>query len=284
MKREFTDLALPERLPRWGVLVLESHHSPEFTMEWRTHPFVKLVYVLSGKGTFHLGQQTESFATGDVIVVAPGTRNRIEDDPSSASSLYVCCIATSLLQFESEAIAWLATRVLRGDGHFANRVASLLRRMVHAQEVETPSRSIALVADAMKLVHAVCQRTEKSRRSGKDSPDERAIVQRYIETLPSQFFDESTIDAAASQLGIRRRTFTKLFTEATGETWLNHLRRLAIEHARRRLRQTDLPITSVAFECGFNDLSTFYRQFKHHCGTSPGKYRAQVQSDQSPIR
>ena len=284
MKRELTDLALPERLPTWGVLVLESHHSPEFTMEWRTHPFVKLVYVLSGQGTFHLGRKSEPFATGDVIVVAPGTRNRIEDDPSSASSLYVCCIAASLLQFDSEAVAWLATRVLRGDGHFANRVASLLRRMVHAQEVQTPSRSVALVADAMKLIHAVCQRTEKLRRSEKDSPDERAIVQRYIETLPSQFFDESTIDAAASQLGIRRRTFTKLFTELTGETWLNHIRRLAIEHAQRRLRQTDLPITSVAFECGFNDLSTFYRQFKHHCGTSPGKYRKRVHSDQLPIR
>ncbi len=92
-RKKLTDRALPERLPTWGVLVLESHHSPEFTMDWRTHPFVKVVYVLSGKGMFHLGNQTEHFSTGDVIVVAPGTRNRIEDDPSSASSLYVCCIA-----------------------------------------------------------------------------------------------------------------------------------------------------------------------------------------------
>jgi AraC family L-rhamnose operon regulatory protein RhaS len=284
LKRKLTDRALPERLPTWGILLLESHHSPEFTMDWRTHPFVKVVYVLSGKGTFHLGNQSEPFSTGDVIVVAPGTRNRIEDDPSSASSLYVCCIAKSLLRFDSDLVQRLATHVFRGDGHFANRVASILRRMVHAQEVETPTRSVALVADAMKLIHAVCQRGEKSRRSEKDVANERATVERYVENLPSQFFDESTIDAAANQLGIPRRTFTKLFTEITGETWLNHIRRLAIEHAQRRLQQTDLPITSVAFECGFNDLSTFYRQFKTHCGMSPGKYRANSESDQLPMR
>ena len=135
MKRKLTDQALPERLPTWGVLVLESHHSPEFTMEWRTHPFVKVVYVLSGKGTFHLGQRTEPFSTGDVIVVAPGTRNRIEDDPGSAPSLYVCCIAKSLLRFDSDAVDWLATRVIRGDGHFANRrVGSEVGVRHHAQQ------------------------------------------------------------------------------------------------------------------------------------------------------
>ena len=253
-------------------------------MEWRTHPFIKVVYVLSGKGTFHLGPNTEPFSAGDVIVVAPGTRNRIEDDPTSASSLYVCCIAKNLLRFDSDLIQLLTTDIYRGDGHFANRVASILRRMVHAQEVESTTRSVSLVADAMKLVHAVCQRSEKSRRSEKGVATERVTVERYVESLPSQFFDESTIDVAANQLGIPRRTFTKLFTEITGETWLNHIRRLAIEHAQRRLHQKDLPITSVAFECGFNDLSTFYRQFKTHCGMAPGKYRESLESRQSPIR
>lgn len=284
MNVRLTDRALPERLPTWGVLLLESHHSPEFTMEWRTHSFLKLVYVLSGKGSFHLGRHLEPFSTGDVIVVAPGTRNRIDDDPSSASSLYVCCIARSLLSFDGNLIRQLSSDVYRGDGHFTNRVASLLRRMVHAQELETPTRAISLVADAMKLVQAICQRTEKMRPSEIDVADERIAIERYVGNLPTQFFEESTIDAAAHQLGVSRRNFTKLFSEITGETWLHHIRRLAIEHAQRRLRQHDLPISSIAFECGFNDLSTFYRQFKSHCGMSPGKYRLTFDSDHSPIR
>ena len=274
MGQKLTDRALPERLPRWGVLVLESHHSSEFTMEWRTHPFYKLVYVLSGKGKFFLGREAADFAAGDVIVVRPGTRNKIEDDPASASSLYVCCVAESLLSFDPQLSKQLTTRLFQRDGHFANRVASILRRMVHAQDSDSPSRSVAMVAEAMKLVHAVCERSQKTKRNEKEGGDDRVVIKRYVDSLPSHFFDESSIDAAADQLGIARRTFTQLFIDITGETWLNHTRRLAVEHAQRRLRQTNLPITSVAFECGFNDLSTFYRQFKKQCGMAPGAYRA----------
>jgi hypothetical protein len=137
MKPPLTDRALQEQLPSWGVLVLESHHSPEFTMEWRTHPFVKVVYVLRGSGSFFLGKKEESFADGDVIVVPPGTRNRIVDDPTSAASLYVCCVARSLMRFDPNLVAQLPCRVLRREGHFANRVASVFRRMVHDQQSST---------------------------------------------------------------------------------------------------------------------------------------------------
>ncbi len=273
MKPPLTKRALPERLPGWGVLVLESHHSPEFAMEWRTHPFVKVVYVLSGRGTFFLGKNEQIFSPGDVIVVPSGTRNRIVDDPSSAASLYVCCVARSLLRFDPSLGAQLPCRVLRREGHFAHRVASVFRRMVHTQQSSTTKRPVAMVADAMKLILMISERSAESPKSEKGSADDRRRVQQYVDSLPGRFFEETSIDAAADQLDIPRRTFTNLFTEITGDTWLQHLRRLAIEHAQQRLRETDIPIASIAFECGFNDLSTFYRQFQKRCRMSPGEYR-----------
>lgn len=287
MTAPLTDHALHETLPSWGVLVLESHHSPQFEMEWRTHDFVKIVYVLKGRGTFHLGNDDETFSAGDVIVVAPQTRNRIVDDPTSAASLYVCCIATRIFDFEPATIDRLQTGWLRNNGHFANRVASIFRRLVYWQDTARTIRPAAMVADALKLVVLINRRSEGSGlRSAVSSNssipiDERALLQDYIDALPSQFFDETTIDAAAAQLAIPRRTFTKLFTELTGESWLSHLRRLAVDHAKRRLQQTHLPIASIAFECGFNDLSTFYRQFKKQTGQSPGQFRKQTDADAS---
>jgi AraC family L-rhamnose operon regulatory protein RhaS len=242
-------------------------------MEWRTHPFVKVVYVLSGRGTFFLGKKEQSFADGDVIVVPLGTRNRIVDDAASATSLYVCCVARSLLRFDASLDGQLPCRVLRREAHFAQRVASVFRRMVHTQQSSTRIRSVAMVADAMKLIQLICEKSGESIKSEKGSNDDRRQVQQYVDSLPSRFFEESSIDAAVHQLDIPRRTFTKLFAEIAGETWLQHVRRLAIEHAQRRLRGSDVPIASIASECGFNDLSTFYRQFQRRCGMSPGAYR-----------
>jgi AraC family L-rhamnose operon regulatory protein RhaS len=213
-----TDRALREQLPGWGVLVLESHHSPEFAMEWRTHPFIKVVYVLSGCGTFFLGQKEQRFAQGDVIIVPPGTRNRIVDDPSSAASLYVCCVARSLLRFDPSLGRRLPCRVLRREGHFAHRVASVFRRMVHTQQSSTKTRPVAMVADAMKLIQMISERSREPHKSDKGSTDDRRCVQQYVDSLPGQFFEETSIDAAAEQLEMPRRTFTKLFAEIAGET------------------------------------------------------------------
>lgn len=274
METLLTDRALPEQLPEWGVLVLESHHSPKFVMEWRTHPFVKIVYVLSGRGTFFLGEKGHDFAAGDVIVVPPGTRNRIVDDPACASSLYVCCVSQSVLRFDVSLITQLPCRVLPREGRFAHRVEKVVRRMVHTQQLTTKMRPISMVIDALKLIQMISEISRETQRIAKGSTEYRRCVQQYVDSLPSRFFEETSIDATADQLDIPRRTFTKLFAEIAGDTWLRYLRRLAIEHAQHRLRGTDVPIASIAFECGFNDLSTFYRQFNRYSGMSPGEYRA----------
>ncbi len=271
-------------------------------MEWRTHDFLKIVFALRGEGVFHFEKSSQPFAAGDVIVVPPGTANRIEDDPASASSLYVCCMATSLLEFDPSLLGRFQIQCIQGGGHFTNRVASLMRRMVHVQEqgqdlsqrkphseaIHHASRNIAMVIEAMNLVQLVVQhnsreRTTESGAGGQsDASRHRSEIARYVASLETEFFEATTIDAAAASLGIPRRTFTKLFAEQTGKTWLQYVRSISIKHAGRRLRETDTPVTSVAFECGFNDLSTFYRQFKSQTGMSPAAYRSQ-QSDRLKI-
>ena len=274
MDYQLTDRAHPENLPSWGVLVLESHHSPKFAMDWRTHEFVKIVYVWKGRGEFHIGDTIHSFRANDVIIIPPHTRNRIVDDTSAAPSLYVCCIATQLLSFEHRLADSLDITLQRHRHGFTNRITSLLRHLIHSQQKPVATTSISMVADALRLLQLVLEIESKPRTILQPDGNERTVLQRYIAELPERFFEESSIDSASQQLGIPRRKFTQLFHELTGETWLSYTRRVTIEHSQKRLAQTDLPITSIAFECGFRDLSTFYRQFKKLSGMSPGEYRS----------
>ena len=277
--QKLTTTALRERLPSWGVLMLESHHSPEFTMDWRTHSFLKVVFVLHGEGVFHFADSSVNFCAGDVIVVPSGTRNRIEDAPESASSLYVCCIATKLMNFDAPLASRFTTRRFQEQRQFANRVSALMRRMVHAQDRGDAAEPLSMVSDAMQLLDLILKGSSQAdARSKKGQSPDRESVSRYIQSLPSEFFEATTIDAAAASLQIPRRTFTKLFAELAGETWLQRIRRHAIDHAKTRLADSQLSIASIAFECGFNDLSTFYRQFKKQVGLRPSEYRSRKTS------
>jgi AraC-like DNA-binding protein len=52
-----------------------------------------------------------------------------------------------------------------------------------------------------------------------------------------------------------------------------------INHARKRLIDTDLPIAAVALESGYSDQSSFTRQFRRSTGLSPSEFRRLRKND-----
>ncbi|WP_197443745.1 helix-turn-helix domain-containing protein [Maioricimonas rarisocia] len=270
-----TRTALPETLPDWGVLVLESHHAPDFRMEWRTHGFVKVLYALSGSGEVLIRDKAYPWTARDLVVVPPRHRNRIVDAPGIATSVYVLCVATSLLRFDPEFACQLQPGQVRRSVHLANQVESRLRHLLFEQSRGSRETPIAMVADALQLLALVASQPRPAGRQKDDSSETpfEGELDAYLESLAANFFEATTIDAAADQAGIPRRRFTELFRERTGTTWLEYVHGLRIDHACRLLRETTTPIPSIAFECGFGDLSTFYRVFRRRCGVSPGRWR-----------
>jgi AraC-like DNA-binding protein len=66
-----------------------------------------------------------------------------------------------------------------------------------------------------------------------------------------------------------------VFKEVYGETPHRYLQRRRVERAMTLLRQTDRPITDVAWDVGFASLGTFSRTFSNIVGLSPSEFRAQ---------
>ncbi len=269
-----TDRAVDERLPAWGVVMIESHHADDFVMEWRRHSFVKLIYALSGSGEVQTKDQSIEFSAGDCVVVPSGIENRIVDTPKSQPSLYVCCIEAERFDFDPSVISGLAANKITGGGATERSIASLMRRLILTQNHAQPDCSISMVADGLSLVRlAMTSIGRKVSQTSHEADQKRQRIIKYVADLEHRFYEVASIDQAASELDMSRRSFTDLFAAITGTTWLRYRRRLAIEHAKKRLIGTDLSIVSIAFECGYEDLSTFYRQFKQECGTSPAIFR-----------
>jgi AraC-like DNA-binding protein len=65
------------------------------------------------------------------------------------------------------------------------------------------------------------------------------------------------------------RRMRRVFGLTTGQ-WVLQTR---INHARKRLIETDLPIATVALEAGYSDQSSFTRQFRRSTGLSPSDFR-----------
>jgi transcriptional regulator GlxA family with amidase domain len=69
--------------------------------------------------------------------------------------------------------------------------------------------------------------------------------------------------------------FAREFRQAFGVPPHRYLLTRRIERAKALLRETDLPITDIAFQTGWKSLGTFGRIFRDITGASPGEIRAQ---------
>jgi AraC-like DNA-binding protein len=81
------------------------------------------------------------------------------------------------------------------------------------------------------------------------------------------------LEDAAGQAGISPFHFLRLFSDVLGVTPHQYLVRSRLRHAARRLACDDSPITEIAYDVGFGDLSNFVRTFRRAAGASPQKFR-----------
>ena len=82
----------------------------------------------------------------------------------------------------------------------------------------------------------------------------------------------------ASVSGVSAAHFARSFKQAFGVPPHRYLLTRRIERATALLRDTDLPITEIAFGTGWESLGTFGRTFRDITGENPGAIRARARA------
>ncbi|WP_214470889.1 AraC family transcriptional regulator [Mesorhizobium sp. dw_380] len=83
-----------------------------------------------------------------------------------------------------------------------------------------------------------------------------------------------SLSALADETATSPYHFLRIFRQVAGMTPYQFLLKTRLHRAAMRLRLSDDAISAVAFDAGFNDLSTFNRRFRRDMGETPGNYRA----------
>jgi AraC-like DNA-binding protein len=81
------------------------------------------------------------------------------------------------------------------------------------------------------------------------------------------------LEDAARQAGLSPYHFLRIFRKALGVTPHQYLVRLRLRRAAKLLAEEKMPVTEVALDAGFADLSNFVRTFGRAAGVSPKRFR-----------
>jgi len=260
-----------------GLVVIESHHSPGFSMDWRTEAYPKVLVVLGGAGSLDLRNRALPLGKATLAVVPPGVKHRVEDSPNKPLSLYVLCLQS--WQFPGRDITkrLFANPISIRNPLLAGQAILLLRQILYESRRSSPDSDTLTLCLTAQLLVGLDRAMDAASSAGVTAASR---VAQYVRELEHAFWTKESMNEVARRLGLSRRHFSSLFRQQTGRSWLEQLHQLRTRHAAHLLESSSAPVKSVAFECGYDDLSHFYRRFQKAHGISPAAWR---RANQVPI-
>lgn len=110
----------------------------------------------------------------------------------------------------------------------------------------------------------------------------QASLNDCIKYIYNNYNKVITLEELAAIANVSKYHFCNLFKELTGKTFKEFQNYIRINKAYELLATTDIPITEIAFLCGFNDSNYFSRKFRQITGKTPVTTRAEFKDTLLP--
>jgi AraC-like DNA-binding protein len=130
------------------------------------------------------------------------------------------------------------------------------------------------VREAALAVAMIAMAAERSRAPALPPSFAQARrVARSLRYIEAHLIDDCSLEALAGDAGLGRYHFLRVFRAMTGQTPRQYVIASRLRAAATTLRTSPTPITRVAIDAGFGDLSHFTTSFARAFGVSPRRYR-----------
>ncbi|HEY0857200.1 MAG TPA: AraC family transcriptional regulator [Albitalea sp.] len=120
--------------------------------------------------------------------------------------------------------------------------------------------------------------TSKAHPTANQDPELLRRLLRAKDRMDAASHEPWPVRRLASVSGVSEAHFARSFKQAYGVPPHRYLLTRRIERATALLRDTELPITEIAFQTGWESLGTFGRTFRDVTGESPGALRSRTRA------
>ncbi|WP_251806621.1 AraC family transcriptional regulator [Arenibacter sp. H213] len=260
---------------------------PYFNPNWHFHPEFQISFIAEGKGTRFVGDHVQSFERGDLVITGPNLPHLWRSDdvyfeknrPLTTRGLVIYfdheLLSESLLEKEEfYNINKLVENSVRGMEFFGDTKNKINQLMPKLADEKGFSRIMKL----LEIIDLLANSEEYTLLASPgyvntfkgDDAEKMQIVYDYV---MSNFKTKISLEEMASLLNMTTTSFCRYFKPRANKTFTRFVNEIRIGHARKLLLEDNFNISQISYECGFNALSNFNRQFKSIVNMSPHEFR-----------
>lgn len=276
------------RLLRWHgslneveLCLANSQHTPFVGAgkKWHAHRVTELTFIQAGSGSRFIGDHIGLIRPPELVLLGPNVPHHwsgLEESVGYAIQVNFDLpearkVFPELRQLDD--LLAVATRGILFNSEVAKSIGDTMHRMDRSKGLARLTLMLDIFCRLNSLdpsqYRLLCEKPFAFRA---DSPHSNAIS-TAISLVVEHYHEDITIEDLCEAVKISRATLCRHFKQYTGHTPVGFLNNVRIDHARRMLVEESRPVSEVAAQCGFNNLSHFNRLFLRQTGTTPSKYR-----------
>lgn len=271
-----------ERLPiaSDSSFVARTYRTPHFEVPWHQHPEIELILFQEGEGNAFVGNHVGNFNTGDIYLIGSNLPHTFQKaDAGMITSAVVVqflpnCWGDQFLQMpESRAIKSLFDTANSGL-KIQGETVELLRPLVTSLENAVGFNRVLLLLQCLGIISA---RKEYSMLSTQNMANlqtrQQARVDKIFLYTIEHFAEGITLEDIAAHVNMSIPAFCLYFRKHTKKTYIEFLNEVRIGKACQQLIDTQKTISEIAYDCGYNTLANFNKQFLKIRKIQPSHYR-----------
>ena len=139
------------------------------------------------------------------------------------------------------------------------------------------ARAISSERQIIRNIHTMIEDLAQSVKTHREEEGAYSPqIRNAVLFLRSNYSQSVSLDEAAETAGFVPSYFSRRFKEEVGLTVSAYLRKLRCEQAAKRLKETDLSVSEIAFYVGYSDNNYFTKAFRKEYGMTPGMWRKEA--------
>lgn len=226
------------------------------------HGHFEFITVTKGAMTVGVGGKTYTVTKGFGILVFPNQVHFL--NAQNGGSHFLCIFSPKLVQAYS--------------GVFTTKVPVSNIFRVSDETVEKLKKcdfSSSLLS-TKGILYSLCGEFDASSSYVEQSSASVGLLGEIFKYVENNFSGECSLATVSEALSYNYVYLSKYFKRLTGIAFTDYVCRFRVNEACYLLKNTDAAVIKIAYECGFESLRTFNRNFKSVTAMTPTEYREKI--------
>jgi len=251
------------------------------------HEDIELIFIIKGQIEISLDQDSFLLNEMDFILINSNDVHAIQQKQRGKSIQLLIHIKPCLfemMRIPIKSLHLLCNSAIMEDNFSSSLFTGLRMELFHLIKEIRRLRDdniyslapfiLSLISILLKKFPATQKDTVNNKNNIKENPQK---IHTIIEYLNDNFTEDITIHDIAAREHISVYHLCHIFKKITGTSIGQYLTEIRISKAKEMLlHQSNKPVTHIAMDCGFKNLSYFYTIFNKKVGCTPLNYRNQT--------